>query len=260
MVFNEGASTYLCTGVDQFRHQVPTTYTAAHCISGRAAASTLNTCWFNRTRSPAIVCSNPAVPAAYQRCRSDDDRTDNGWHLAAPAVLLLPPALYVLGWNASVIPTGTTVVGIHHPEWRPGRNSRRQHAGVCLRSVSVRRQHATLSGEQGQLHHSALGQRHYRRGGSSGSGVFTTTPAVPTTNCVAVWKAGAASCSNLSGIDRFSRMDLLFTRLSPHLARQRSFRRLRPPRRNMVEYFNPQFNFYFISSRESEKRYSIQHY
>ena len=87
-------------------------------------------------------------------------------------------------------------------------------------------------------------------GGSSGSGVFHNANGAYH-ELRGGTEGGAASCSNLSGIDRFSRMDLLFTRTG---AVSRASPVIIPTTTvgpaSMVEFFNPQFNFYFISSIE----------
>ena len=89
-------------------------------------------------------------------------------------------------------------------------------------------------------------------GGSSGSGVFTF-------NSSGYYElrgglsGGAAQCSNPTGTDEFARLDLVFTKLAPYLIPSAVIPVTTATQASMVEFFNPQYNFYFISSRENEK-------
>ena len=250
MVFNEGASTYLCTGtLINSSSGANYFYTAAHCISSQAAASTLNTYWF----FDAVACDSLATPP-YQLLTGGADlmMTEPTMDGTLLRLRLAPPAGTVrAGWNASVIPTGTTVVGIHHPSGdlkkfsqgsMQGYAQGPQAYGSTPRFQANKDSFITVRWVNGTT-----------EGGSSGSGVFTYNASGSYYELRGGLEGGAASCSNLSGIDRFSRMDLLFTRLSPYLAPAAIIPTTTSAQASMVEYFNPQFNFYFISSRESEK-------
>ena len=66
-------------------------------------------------------------------------------------------------------------------------------------------------------------------------------------------EGGAASCGNQSGIDRYSRLDLLFTKLAPYISPASVIPASNSAVATMVEYYMPQYDYYFMTSRESEK-------
>ena len=250
MVFNEGSSSYLCTGtLINSSSGANYFYTAAHCISTQAAASTLNTYWF----FDAVSCDSLAPPP-YQLLTGGADlmMTEPTMDGTLLRLRLAPPTGSVrAGWNASVIPTGTTVVGIHHPSGdlkkfsqgnMQGYAQGPQAYGSTPRFQANKDSFITVRWTNGTT-----------EGGSSGSGVFTYNSSGAYYELRGGLEGGAASCSNLSGIDRFSRMDLLFTRLAPYLQPSAAIPTTTSTQASMVEFYNPQFDFYFISSRESEK-------
>jgi len=250
MTFTEGSSTYLCTGTllnsesgaDYF-------YTAAHCIDTQVVAQTLETYWFY----DSITCGS-SVAAQFQKLTSGADLVMTEPTMDGTLLRLrsTPPSGAVrAGWNATVLKTNTPVFGIHHPSGDLTKFSIGNMQGYAQgpqaysgipRPQANKDSFITVRWTTGTT-----------EGGSSGSGLFTISANGQYLELRGGLEGGAASCSNLSGIDRFSRMDLLFTRLAPYLQPSAVIPTTTSAQASMVEFYNPQFDFYFISSRESEK-------
>ena len=228
-------------------------FTAAHCISDQATASSLNTYWF----FDAVACNSIAIPP-YQLVGNGANlvMTDVTLDVTLVRLALAPPTGAVrAAWNATIIPTDANVVGVHHPKGDLKKFSRGNmlgyQPGPALDDGRARVQFGkdsftTVRWDLGTT-----------EGGSSGSGVFTLK-----TDCGAgsacyelrggLW-GGEASCANPDGADQFSRMDLLYTRLAPFLQPSAVIPATTAAQASMVEFFNPQSDFYFITSRENEK-------
>lgn len=250
MVFNIGASTYLCTGtLVNSSSGANYFYTAAHCISTQAAASTLNTYWF----FDAVACNSTAIPA-YQLLTGGADLmvTEPTMDGTLLRLRLSPPAGAVrAGWNASVIPNGMNVIGIHHPSGDLKKISQGSMLGYAQGPAAYQ------TGPRTQYLKDSFVTIRWFDGtteeGSSGSGVFTYNSSGGYYELRGGLEGGSAFCSNRDGVDRFSRMDLLFTRLAPYLQPSAIIPTSTSSQAAMVEFYNPQYDFYFISSRESEK-------
>ena len=250
MVFTDGGRTFACTGTllnstsgaDYF-------YSAAHCISSQASASTLNTYWF----FDAVACNSSAVPP-YQLVGGGATlmMTDPTMDVTLLRLRLSPPLGAVrAAWNATVIPTGTVTVDLHHPSGDLKKFSQGTMQGYVqgpLTYDSVPRFQAdkdsfiSIRWTQGTT-----------EGGSSGSGVFTFNAAGGFYELRGGLEGGTASCDNPNGLDRFSRMDLLYTKLAPFLQPAAVIPSTTSAQASMVEYWNPQLDFYFMTSREDEK-------
>lgn len=229
-------------------------YTAAHCIGTQQEAASLIAAYFADRPS----CDSTAIPP-YQSVGGGGTLVvlDQTMDVSLVRLAGTPPLGAVFaGWNAQVIPTNTTIVGIHHPSGDYKKFSQGKmikydigpefYAGV-RRPQYERDSFINVQWSDGTT-----------EGGSSGSGVFTYNPSCSGgPACYQLrggLEGGGASCSTPTGIDRYSRMDLLYTRLAPYLQPSAVIPTTTPAQASMVEFFNPQFDFYFISSRESEKR------
>ena len=224
-------------------------YGAAHCISTQAAASSLNTYWF----FDAVSCNSLAIPP-YQLVPGGATLllTDPTMDVTLLRLLQSPPTGAVrAAWNATVIPTNTTIVGLHHPLGDLKKFSQGRVLGYAQAPQSIAETHF---GKDSFI--SVTWIDGTTEGGSSGSGLFTFNA-----NCggVACYElrgglfGGAASCDNLSGIDRYSRMDLLYSKLAPYLFPSGVIPPTTGAQASMVEFYNPQLDFYFMTSREDEK-------
>jgi len=215
MVFTSGGSSYLCSGTlmnDAKNSRTPYFLTANHCISTQAEASTLITYWFFRAAS----CNgSPTIDSA-------------GWYMASGAKLLysqqevdstllqlygtLPAnVVYAGSYFGSILTTGASVVGVHHPKGDLQKYSVGSVAsyGVCAHgndgSLSCLPMNSTSSSwyqigwTQGTT-----------EGGSSGSAIFTKLG--NTRYVTGTLTGGSASCSNRSGTDYYGRFDSAYSR------------------------------------------------
>ena len=250
MVFTDGGNTFACTGTllnstsgaDYF-------YSAAHCISSQSSASTLNTYWF----FDAVACNSSAVPP-YQLVGGGATlvMTDPTMDVTLLQLRLSPPTGAVrAAWNATVIPTGTVAVDVHHPSGDLKKFSQGAMQGYVQGPLTYDGVPRFQAGKDSFI--SIRWAQGTTEGGSSGSGVFTFNSAGGFYELRGGLEGGAASCDNPSGLDRFSRMDLLYTKLAPFLQPSAVIPATTATQASMVEYWNPQANFYFMTSREPEK-------
>ena len=250
MVFTDGSGTYACTGTllnstsggDYF-------YSAAHCISSQAAASTLNTYWF----FDAVSCNSGAIPP-YQLVGGGATLlvTDRTLDVTLLQLRQSPPLGSVrAAWNATVIPAGTVTVAVHHPQGDLKKFSQGSMLGYVQGPLAYQGVPRPQAGKDSFI--SVRWTAGTTEGGSSGAGVFTFNAAGGFYELRGGLEGGSASCSNLNGVDRFSRMDMLFTKLAPYLFPSAVIPATTSAQAAMVEYWNPQLDFYFMTSREDEK-------
>ena len=250
MVFSSAGSSYICTGtLLNSASGANYFYTAAHCIATQAEALSLSTYWF----FDAIACNSTSIPP-YQLVTGGADLrvTDTTLDVTLLQLRESPPIGAIpAGWNANVVLTGSVITGMHHPSGDLKKFSQGTMLGYVQGTpVSEGALEVVSGGKANYI------QVRYARGttegGSSGSGVFTF-------NSSGYYElrgglsGGAAQCSNPTGTDEFARLDLVFTKLAPYLIPSAVIPVTTATQASMVEFFNPQYNFYFISSRENEK-------
>ena len=249
MVFTTSAGSYVCTGTllnstsgaDFF-------FTAAHCISGQSAASTLNTYWF----FDAVSCDSTAIPP-YQLVAGGSTLlvTDPTMDVTLLQLRQAPPSGAVRSaWNATVIPTNASLTGLHHPSGDLKKFSLGTMQGYGRGPAAYGSEARPQFGKDSFI--TVRWTNGTTEGGSSGSGVFTFNTA-GYYELRGGLEGGAASCATPTGLDRYSRMDLLYTKLAPYLQPSAVIPVTTTAEASMVEFFNPQSDFYFISSRENEK-------
>ena len=215
MVYVEGGSTYICTGTllnDTVPGtQVPWFYSAHHCISTQAVASTLNTHWnYEATSCGSGVSTTRSILGGGADYMFSDENTD--------ALLLklrnpAPAVAMFAGWDAGPLAASSEVFAIHHPAGDARKVSSGQHVPADSDAVS----HAAgwLSGTT--------------EGGSSGSGLFTRSG--EGFRLRGGLYGGFASCANTGSLsntdnrDWYSRFDVVFPDIRQHIAPQ-------PARRN----------------------------
>ena len=254
IVFTDRGTSYVCTGtLLNSTSGANYFYSAAHCINSQTTASTVNTYWF----FDAIACDSLAIPP-YQLVAGGANLlvTDLTLDVTLMQLLQSPPIGAVrAAWDATVIPTDTSLIGLHHPEGDLKKFSQGNMLGY------VKGPEAYATGPRSQFNKDSFISVKWVYGtteeGSSGSGVFTYNPSCGGgAACYELrggLEGGAASCANPTGADRFSRMDLMFTKLAPYLRPSAVIPVSTAVQSSMVEFFNPQYDFYFISSKESEK-------
>ena len=249
MVFTDGGASFLCTGpllnstsgADYF-------YSAAHCVSSQTTASTVNTYWF----FDAISCNSLAIPP-FQLVPGGANLlvTDLTMDVTLMQLRQSPPIGAVrAAWDATVIPTNTNLVGLHHPAGDLKKFSQGNMLGYVKGPLTYRSVPRPQAGKDSFI--SVQWAQGTTEEGSSGSGVFTYN-AAGYYELRGGLEGGAASCETPAGADRYSRMDLLFTKLAPFLQPSAVIPVSTSAKSSMVEFFNPQSDFYFISSRENEK-------
>ena len=221
---------------------------AAHCISTQSSASTLNTYWF----FDAVSCDSLAIPP-YQLVTGGATLllTDVTMDVTLLQLRQAPPSGAVRSaWNATVIPTNTNIVGLHHPSGDLKKFSQGAMQGYAGGPAAYGNDARSQFGKDSFI--TVRWTNGTTEGGSSGSGAFTFNTA-GYYELRGGLEGGAASCGTPTGIDRYSRMDLLFTKLAPYLQPSAVIPVSTSAQSSMVEFFNPQSDFYFISSRENEK-------
>jgi lysyl endopeptidase len=220
MIFNDGATTYLCTGTlvndTVGSTQVPWFYSANHCFDNesqplktasqmQAVASSLNTLWFFE----AQTCNARTIPASTLLTNGAQFIYNN----AGADVLFLrlndaaPPGAFFAGWDPNAVPIGASAVTIHHPEGD-------------LKKVSqgsvTRYSNPPIVGGNGTPFSELIWSSGTTEGGSSGSGLFTYDGSQYLLRG-GLW-GGSALCSNPNGLDNYSRFDLVYPALAAYLS------------------------------------------
>lgn len=266
MIFSDGGgSSYLCTGTlmnSSPSTGVPYFLTAAHCIDRQSLASSLNTYWF----FDAVSCNNLAPPPfALVTGGAVLLTTDVTLDLTLLRLNLNPPAGAVFGaWNAAIVPRSTTLIGLHHPSGDLKKFSQGSSGGY-VRGPSLISNPPFGNEPNLSFGYDSFIEVTWRdgttEGGSSGSGIFTYNPTAVAGYPDGYYElrgtltGGAASCSNPTGRDRYGRLDLMFSKLAPHIQPSAIVPASNSVTATMVEYYNPQFDYYFMTSVNSEKSF-----
>jgi lysyl endopeptidase len=237
LVFTEGGDTFQCTGTllnDSVASNTPYLYTASHCMDSQEAASSLITYWF----FDATTCGSRSVPpyvtvtgGAALLGRS----IDSDWALVrlhnAP-----PTNAFFSAWRAQTLPASTAISVIHHPNGD-------------LKKISS----GTLPGYFTFDDGTSFAQTRYTMGsteaGSSGAGLLTLGSNGSFYELRGGLFAGDTSCSNPSGTDVYSRLDIALPLLMQYLAPDQA----NPSKKTLVvEYYDPGLNDYFITAYQPE--------
>ncbi len=202
--FTKGPGEYLCTGTllnngnNDFK---PYLLTAGHCFSAPWEAQTLRVYWnFNTGDTPAANTLH-TDGASLIATGSESDFT---------FVLLsgtLPAGLFFSGWEVTPTPLASSVTGIHHPE---GSHKRIAFGNtVAHNTVGLPGPSQNFTGVRWN---SGITEP-----GSSGSGIWTGTPA--SAKLVGTLTGGAAACDNTSGVDYYGSFNATYPRISQFLAK-----------------------------------------
>jgi lysyl endopeptidase len=253
-VDDDDGRSYLCSGTllnSNASPRRPYIYTAAHCIDSQREANSAETFWF----FDSVACNALNTPP-FQRITTGTSLRFADANMDGSLIELNdqpPNGAVFASWDATIIPTnasqgGTILVGVHHPSGDLKAFSEGRMQGYVRGSLQT--------DNYIQVRWSA--GKGTTEGGSSGSGIFTYN-----TNCgggVACYQlrggleGGAASCQTPTEPDYYSRMDLLFTQLAPYLSPAAIIPTSNASVGSMVEYFNPRFDYYFMTTREGEKQ------
>lgn len=210
MAFQDGG-TFTCTGTlvnDSVpATQVPYFYSAAHCISTQAVASTLTTFWNYET--PTCGVSN-AGPNTQLTGGADLLFATLSTDALLLRLRLAPPAgAFFAGWNAATLTAPTATVAIHHPAGDNKKYSRGTHNGFTS-NVNIEGQIVTSTARSSWAEGTT-------EGGSSGSGLFTLSGS--DYQLRGGLAGGGASCANTgqseaaSNVDYYSRFDQVYPSL-----------------------------------------------
>ena len=233
----ENGSSYLCTGTlinDATASNTPYFYTANHCINSDLAARTMNTYWF----FDAVACGSTTVPAFVQQAagaallaRSED------WDWALVRLNETPPAgAYFSAWRAEPVTAQATVSVIHHPEGDLKKWAQGVMPGYTQPYID------------GTTYIQAQYSQGTTEGGSSGSGLLTFNSTSGFYELRGGLFGGDASCTDLPGIDVYSRLDKLLPLVRQYLT----------PASNpsgtvvAVEFYNATLQHYFLSTNPGE--------
>ncbi len=232
--------TGLCTGTllnDTVTDYQPYVYTANHCVDSQAVAATINTYWF----FDAVACGSLQVPpyvlltgGAMLLGRSQD----NDWSMFR---LNRPPPAGVSfsAWTSDLVPDAAVGTTLHHPwgdlkKWTQGSavgyavNTESDMNGTFLKMIW----------DQGSTEL-----------GSSGAGLFTFYAPGSYYELRGGLSAGIASCSDPSGYDLFTRMDVALPLLRQYLTPDAPNPNGRVP---VVEFYAQSLDHYFISTNPVE--------
>ncbi|MGH9900732.1 MAG: Calx-beta domain-containing protein, partial [Pyrinomonadaceae bacterium] len=196
MSFVSGSSSFVCTGTllnTLASDGTPYFLTANHCINTPAEAQSLQVAWFYNT---------PGTPTSFTNGSTLLETGTQSDFTLLRLTGTLPGGLYFSGWTTTMPSASTSITGIHHPDGDYKRISfGNVRSGSCPSGVTSCLPVGWSSGTT--------------EGGSSGSGVWTGTPA--DARLVGNLHGGAASCQNLSGSDYYGRFDTTYQRISSYL-------------------------------------------
>lgn len=213
--YSTGA-TYICTGTlladTVAETQIPYFYSANHCFAGGidgvpaqnfdTVANSLNTYW----KYEATACGSGVQAAKIQLTGGSDYLYSNA---ATDAMLLrlrnAPPAgSEFAGWDSAMLAASSSIIGIHHPSGDVKKVSLGQQVSSDSNLITV----GWLSGTT--------------EGGSSGSGLFSSSPGGYRLR--GGLYGGDALCSNSGSLanaknrDYYSRFDVVFPNISRWLS------------------------------------------
>jgi lysyl endopeptidase len=253
-VDDDDGKSYLCSGTllnSNASPRRPYIFSAAHCIDSQREAASAETFWF----FDSVACNALNTPA-FQRITTGTSLrfADENMDVSLLELNDAPPNGAVFAsWDATIIPTNlaqgrTVLVGVHHPSGDLKAFSEGRIQGYVRGSLST----------DSYIEVRWTPGKGTTEGGSSGSGIFTYNAdcggGVACYQMRGGLEGGAASCANPTGADYYSRMDLVFTKLAPYLSPAAIIPTSTSSQGSMVEFFNPRFDYYFMTSRENEKQ------
>ena len=179
IAFERDGSTYACSGTllnNQREDRTPYFLTAAHCVNTRETARSVVAFWFYQTQTcngePPDIRSTPWTAGARLLATLGGGPIDGRAHPDGDITLLqlegdLPYGVWFSGWDARPQPPDLQVAGIHHPG--------NEDFGVFKRisfgsTVPVR-----IRGASDDVYAVVSFTQGFLEGGSSGSGLFTTS-------------------------------------------------------------------------------------
>ena len=180
--------------------ETPYVSTANHCISTQAAA---NSCQFNFFYRRNTCSASAAASAGSNVTGGDLVRT----HAASDCTLLmvrptLPASVYWVGWTSATTSTGTSSVGVHHPDGSYQRISFGTKNAGSFGCGSPSTNWSSLSWNPATQY--GITSTGVTEGGSSGSAIYRTSDK----KLYGVLTCGSSSCSATQADDGYGRWDV----------------------------------------------------
>lgn len=169
--FVEGTSGFVCSAtlVDSPRNPVAHVLTAHHCVSNNTVAATVTSRFFFET----VDCANTASNGLFQQVGGGMQVLFTNFHVDASLLVMNnapPPGVLYATINPARIPVGSPVVSLSHPTGDAARFA----LGTMTQEY---RPSTTATGPYPQDFYGVRWSRGTTEGGSSGSGLFTLSPA-----------------------------------------------------------------------------------
>ena len=238
IVFSDRAGfSYACSANllnDSVGSFAPYLLTSAHCMESAYEAGTINVYWFFKAQSCGSVQVPPYVlqgGGAALLARSDD------WDWALLRLNRMPPAgVFYSAWRAEPVPSLAVATGLHHANGDLAKFS--QGAATGYQAYSDGSSFVRVQWSQGTT-----------EVGSSGAGLLTFLPEGGYYELRGALYGGEASCSNRSGPDYYSRLDVMLPLVRHYLTPDAP----NPEgRRAVVEYYHRGLRHYFITAEARE--------
>jgi hypothetical protein len=213
MTFSDSTGSFLCTGTvlnsagGQF---VPYFYTAAHCISDQATASTLTTWWFYESTSCGSNTLNPANKqvsggAAMLYANTSFDISFLRLNNSPPS-----GATYA-GWDAATLSNGVPLTAIHHPAGDLKKVSLATFGGYVTNQPETGRTGNFIKSNWNSISTGVT------EGGSSGSGIFTNDGSQYSFRGGLLGGPSSCMVGASSLYDYYSRFDVAYQNVSQYL-------------------------------------------
>jgi hypothetical protein len=211
-------STGFCTGtlLNSANYPAPLLYTAAHCLTDAASAASLTTLWFWERDSCGVVppstrATQVAGGAIALFVSSALDSMDSALVLLNNAP---PPAAHYSGWDSSVIPSGSEILAIHHPNADVKKASFGDMIGPNPVAVPIPEWGTMAPG----TFYEVLWQVGIVQPGSSGSGLFTYNAGLDAFVTRGTLTAVAGSCNVATSIAYYSPLSRVYPFISEALS------------------------------------------
>ncbi len=203
-----GGGSFECTGTllndTDSSTFIPYFMTAEHCVSTQSEASTINSFWnYQRTTCGGLLGSYTTLFGGATLLSHGAGSDHSFLRLNDPA----PSSATFEGWTSATVSSGTSMVGIHHPDGDVKKISLGVIDGIANYSGPV-----TGAGGYLRVHWTAG----VTEGGSSGSALITGS--YPNDKFVGTLKGGSSSCSVPTGGDWYGRFDLVYPLISAYLS------------------------------------------
>jgi len=249
MIFTKSNGlTYSCTGtlLNSVNFPAPIFLTAHHCLDDPQSLASLTTTWsFNRT-----ACRSGPVSSATTQVAGGATSLFGSADLDAALIQLnqMPPAIATyLGWDASTMQPGTSILAIHHPEGDVKKASFGIELGVYPGPLAF----IDLQTFPGGTFHVVSWDLGIIEPGSSGSGLLSFDPGTGSFFLRGTLTGGLPLTCNDNGkaTTYYARFDNLY----PHI---QSLLTQSPPApattASAVEYYFADWDFYFETSFPNE--------